>query len=98
MSSFLSQGSSTQFVELNVQELIVIITDPIVTTSGSTATIDCGQAINTVREALFIDDSAGTVAPVVFSNRVISGTTVTLTLSAPMAVNDSIMLYFTVVN
>lgn len=98
MSSFLSQGSSTQFVELNVQELIVIITDPIVTTSGSTATIDCGQTIATVREALFIDDSAATVGPVTAANQVISGTTVKLTLTAPMATSDAIMLYFTVVN
>lgn len=96
--SYLSQGSETQFVELNVQELIVNITDPIVTTSASTITIDCGQTINTVREALFIDDSAGTVAPVVASNRSISGTTVTLTLSAAFATSDAVNLYFTVVN
>src|SRR6185369_1199244 len=95
-NGYLSTGSGTQFVELNVQELIVVITDPIVTTSASTATIDCGQTIKTVREALFIDNSAGTVAPVVAANRSVSGTTVTLTLSAAFAANDAINLYFTV--
>ena len=96
--SYLSQGSETQGIQLVVQELIVNISDPIVTVSASTATIDCGQTIATVREALFIDDSAGTVAPVQASNQVISGTTVKLTLSAPLAANDAINLYFTVVN
>lgn len=96
--SYLSQGSETQGIQLIVQELIVNISDPIVTVSASTATIDCGQAIASVREALFIDDSAGTVAPVQAANQVVSGTTVKLTLSAPMAVNDAINLYFTVVN
>lgn len=95
---YLSQGSQAQFIQLNVQELVVQITDSIVTTSGSTATIDVGQAINTVVGALFADDSAATVAPVVAANRVISGTTVKLTLSAPLAANDFIILNFTCVN
>lgn len=102
--SYLSQGSSAQFVELKVQELVVsmnhagAIEDPILTTSGSTATIDCGQNIDEVRCALFNDNSAGTIAPVVFANRVISGSTVTLTLSAAMAADDSITLYFVLQN
>lgn len=94
--SYLSTGSATQLVELKVQELVVIVTDSIVTTSGSTATIDCGQTISTVRGALFIDDSAATVAPVVAANRSVSGTSVTLTLSAAFTTSDVIVLYFTV--
>lgn len=97
-NGYLSQGSQAQGIQLNVQELVVVITDSIVTTSGSTATIDVGQAINTIQGALFADDSAATVAPVVFANQVVSGSTVKLTLSAAMATHDYIVLYFTCVN
>ena len=95
--AYLSQGSAAQGVQLKVQELIVSNKDTaVVSTSASTITIDCGQAVSAVREALFIDDSAATVAPVVASNQSISGSTVTLTLSAPFANNDSVRLCFVV--
>ena len=65
-------------------------------TSGSTATIDCGQVISEVRCALFVDDSAATVAPVVAANRSVSGEFVTLTLSAPLAAADAIILEYVI--
>ena len=95
--SYLSVGSDAQRVQLQVEELIVQIGDTsVVSTSGSTATIDCGQTVTSVVEALFIDNSAGTIAPVVAADRVVSGSQVTLTLSAPFAANDSIRLCFKV--
>ena len=68
----------------------------VVSTSGSTATINVGQAISEVRCALFVDDSAGTSAPVVASNRSVSGNSVTLTLSAALADADCIILGYVV--
>ncbi len=95
--AYLSQGSSAQAVQLKVQELIVNINDTaVVSTSGSTATIDCGQDVVSVKEALFVDNSAGTIAPVVAASQSISGSNVTLTLSAALAANDSIRLCFVV--
>ena len=98
--SYLSQGSAAQFVELKVQEMFVQLSDSAVVsiTAGSVATIDCGQNIEVVRGAIFIDDSAATYAPVTAANRSISGSTVTLTLSAAMTSADAIALYFVVQN
>lgn len=94
--SYLSVGSDAQRTQLKVQELVVKSIDNIVTTSGVTATIDVQQTISEVRAALFIDDSAATSAPVVAANRSVSGSTVTLTLSAALASADAIVLYFVV--
>jgi len=95
--SYLSNDASVQRVQLKVQELCVKLSDnEIVSTSGSTATIDVQQDISEVRSALFIDDSAGTSAPVVASNRSVSGSSVVLTLSAPLAAADSIILKYVV--
>lgn len=97
--AYLSKGASAQAVQLKVQELIVSNKDTaIVSTSGSDVSIDCGQDVLLVREALFIDNSAATIAPVVAANQSISGSVVTLTLSAPLAANDSVRLCFEVIN
>lgn len=95
--AYLSTGSSAQGVQLKVQELIVAITDTaVVSVSSTTLTIDCGQTVASVREALFVDNSAATVAPVTAANTSISGSIVTLTLSAQFAANDSVRLCFVV--
>lgn len=101
--SYLSQGSSAQGVQLKVQELVLgvnhagaIIDTAVMTASGSTVTIDVGQTISYVTGALFIDNSAATVAPVTYANRVVSGSTVVLTLSAAAAADDVVILYFVV--
>jgi len=95
--SYLSTGSAAQAVQLQVQELIVNINDSqVVSTSASTVTIDCGQEVASVKEALFIDNSAGTIAPVVAASQSISGSNVTLTLSAALAADDSVRLCFVV--
>lgn len=101
--SYLSVGSAAQGVELKVQELVLgvnhagnIIDGAVMTASGSTVTIDVGQPISYVTNALFIDNSAATVAPVTYANRVVSGNTVVLTLSAAAAADDTVILYFVV--
>lgn len=95
--SYLPKDSLVQDLALKVQELSVKLSDSaVVSTSGSTATIDVKETIDHVRCALFIDDSAGTSAPVVASNRSVSGTQVVLTLSAPLAAADCIVLKYVV--
>lgn len=92
---YLSQGPLTQHVQLKVQPLEVVLGDSqIVSASGSTITVDCGQTISSIKGVLFVDDSAATVAPVTVANQVIATNLVTLTLTAPMAVNDSVTIYF----
>jgi hypothetical protein len=97
--SYLSVGSAAQGVQLKVQELILKLSDSqVITKTGtsSVVTIDCGQDVESVVQALFIDDSAGTIAPVAVANRSVSGQNVTLTLSAEMLANDSVRLCFIV--
>lgn len=91
--SYLSTAPLTQNVQLKVQLIEAALGDEIVSTSGNNVTIDCGQPVSVVREALFTDDSAGTVAPVVHSNQTVSGNTVTLALGVAFAANDSVQLY-----
>lgn len=97
--SYLSNQSQVQSLQLKVQELVVKLADnEVVSVSGNDATIDVGQEISEVRAALFLDDSAGTLAPVVAANRVVSGTEVTLTLSAALAAADAIILEYVIVD
>lgn len=94
---FQSSNSDVAGVQLKVQQLCVKLADvSVVSTSASTATIDVKQTLGEVRSAIFFDDSAGTAAPVVASNQVISGTTVRLTLSAALAAADSITLQYVI--
>ena len=94
--SYVSKGSEAQALQLKVQSLVVALGDAVLLASGSTPIIDVGQTISTIKGALFIDNSAGTVAPVVAASQSVSGSTVTLTLSATLAANDVIVLNFTV--
>lgn len=95
---FISKDSAVLNKQNVIQEVTVSLSDSFVTTSGSTATIDFGEAVASVTAALFIDNSAGTVAPVTFANRAISGTTVTLTLSAAFASNDAIVIAYSTID
>ncbi len=95
--SYLSSNSAVQAVQLAVQTLVLKKADnQIVSTSANTATIDVGQTISEVRCASFIDDSAGTGAPVVASNRTVSGSSVTLNLGAALATADAIVISYVV--
>ncbi len=95
--SFQSKSEPVLNVQLKVQELVVKLADTaVVSTSASNATIDIGETISEIRCAIFVDDSAGTAAPVVASNRTVSGTTVTLALGAALAAADCIVLKYVV--
>jgi hypothetical protein len=95
---YVSSQYAQQAVQLAVQSMTVQLADnSVVSTSGSTATVDVGNDIDHVTCALFVDDSAATCAPVVASNRSVSGSTVTLTLSAALAADDAIILQYVTV-
>lgn len=96
-TSYLAKDSLVLGLQLKVQEVCVKLGDSyIVSTSGSTATLDFQETLTEVRSVIFTDDSAGTAAPVVAANRVVSGTTVVLTLSAPLAAADCITVKYVV--
>lgn len=95
-ASYQSKDSLVLGTQLKVQELVLTLADTIISNSGSVCTVDVKEPIVEVRSASFLDDSAGTGAPITAANRVISGTTVALTLSAAMAANDCITLKYVV--
>jgi len=94
--SFLSTDPVVQDIQLKVQELCVKLGDACISTSGSTVTVDVQQSIVEVRSAIFVNDSAGTAAPVAAASRSISGTSVTLTLSAALAASDAVIIKYVV--
>jgi len=95
--AFQSKDSLVLDNQLKVQKVVVKLADKhMVSVSGSTATIDVKETIKEVRMALFMDDSAGTIAPVAAASQSISGTAVTLTLSAALAAADAIELQYVI--
>ena len=95
--AYLSKGSDAQAVELKVQELVVNLTDTaIVTASASNVTIDAQQTIKAIRSAVHVKDGSASPLTVSVANQTVSGTTVTLALTAPLATNDAIRVCFVV--
>ena len=95
--SFQAKAEAVLGVQLKVQEICVKLSDSqIVSVSANDVTIDLQETIKEVRLATFMDDSAGTNAPVVASNQTISGTTVKLACGAALAAADSITLKYVV--
>lgn len=95
--AYLLTDSQAQGIELKVQELVLFNSatnglDSIVTIDGNDIVVEVGQNVAEVRSVLFTDNSAATVAPVVAANVAVSGSEITITLSAPFAVNDSVRL------
>lgn len=96
-ASYQAKQDQVLDIQLKVQELVLKLEDnAVISASGSTVTISIGEAISEVRTATFLDDSAGTNNPVVAANQSISGTNVTLTLSAPMAAADAVTIKYVV--
>lgn len=94
--AFQSKDSLVLGVQLKVQKLVCKKSDPMVSTSGVTATINVGESLSEVRLAMHMDDSAGTVAPVAAASQSISGSSVTLTLAAALADADCIVLEYVI--
>lgn len=95
--SYQSTDSQVFGNQLSVQEVNLQLSDAsIMSTSGSTVTINLSQPIGKVTSAMFFDDSAATVASIAATARVVSGNSVTLTLAAPFAANDTIKLNYVI--
>jgi len=95
--SYQSKDDAVLGVQLKVQEVCVKLGDrQLVSVSGLVATVDLGEEVSEVRAALIIDDSAGTVDIVAAADRVVSGTTVALTLAAALAADDCIVLKYVI--
>lgn|SRR5574343_24419 len=99
MSTLYPQNSELMQRQLQVQEVVCQLGDGITTASTSVVTVTIGQPVRSVVNAIFVDDSAGTSAPIRSINRVINSTnggSVVLTASAAVEAADSIVLRFIV--
>lgn len=95
--SYLSNNSNVQGLQLSVQSLVVKKGDvAVVSTVSNSATIELYQPIKEIRAALFIDDSAGTIAPVALADRTVNDTEVTLDLGVALADDDAIILEYVI--
>lgn len=98
-TSYLAKSDATLSVQLKVQEVCVKLSDSaIITASGSTVTVNIGEQVSEVRSAIFLDDSAGTAAPVTAANQNLTSAStgvVVFTLSAAMASADSLTVKYT---
>jgi hypothetical protein len=95
--SYQSKDEAVLGLQLKVQELCVKKSDVGVLSvgAGTAVTVDLKEPVKEVRAALHCDDSVG-VYLVAQSGISISGSQVTLTLSAAMAAEDSIVLKYVI--
>ena len=94
--SYQAMDSRVYGYQLAVQELTLKLADnEVLSASGSVATINVYKDIGSIVNVLFVDDSAGTCAPVAVANQSISdGSLAILNLSATLAAADSIIFKF----
>jgi hypothetical protein len=95
--SYQSKDDAVLGLQLKVQELCVKKSDTGVLSvgAGTSVTIDVKEPVKEVRAALHCDDSGG-VYLIAQSGIAISGSQVTLTLSAAIADADSIVLKYVI--
>jgi hypothetical protein len=96
-ASFPSKDSAVLGVQLKVQELILTLADvSVLSTSGSTATVNVQENFAEIRSCTFIKDSTATASVINAANRAISGSSVVLTLPSAMAAGDVISLRYVI--
>jgi hypothetical protein len=94
--SYQSKDDAVLGLQLKVQELCVKMADVgILSTSSLTAVINVQEPVKEVRAALHCDDSVG-IYLIAQSGISISGSQITLSLSAAMAAQDSIIVKYVV--
>ena len=94
--SYQSKDDAVLGLQLKVQELCVKMSDVgVLSTSSLTAVINVQEPVKEVRAALHCDDSVG-IYLIAQSGISISGSQITLSLSAAMAAQDSIILKYVV--
>ena len=95
--SYQSKDDAVLGLQLKVQEICVKTSDVGVLSvgAGTDVTIDVKEPVKEVRAALHCDDSVG-VYLIAQAGIAISGSQITITLSAAMAAADSIILKYVV--
>jgi hypothetical protein len=95
--SYQSKDDAVLGLQLKVQELCVKKSDVAVLSvgAGTDVTIDVKESVKEVRAALHCDDSVG-VYLIAQAGIAISGSQITLTLSAAIADDDSIIVKYVV--
>ena len=94
--SYQSKDDAVLGLQLKVQELCVKMSDVgVLSTSSLTAVINVQEPVKEVRAALHCDDSVG-IYLIAQSGISISGSQITLSLSAAMAAQDSIIVKYVV--
>lgn len=95
--SFQAKDDAVLGLQLKVQEIVVKSSDVgVFSGSGTAVSINVGEAIAEVRAALHVDEGAGSVLPIIAANRVVSGSSVALTLGTAIQAADCIILKYVV--
>ncbi len=92
--SYQPKDASVQGLQLKVQELVLKKADAIVSVSGSDETIDLKEPVAEVRAAIVCDDSVGIYMIAQAGIDLSVANKVTLTLSAALADEDTIILKY----
>lgn len=83
--------------QLKVQEVCVRFADVgLYTASGSVVTVDLGEELASVPVVLNCDNSAPSAILIAQSAVAVSGTEVAITLGAPFATNDALIIKYVV--
>ena len=92
-----SKSSLIADQELRVQEVCIRFSDlGLYSVSGNDVTVELGETLASVPVALHMDNSGPNCLLIAQSAVVISGSSVTVTLGAPFAASDSLVLKFIV--
>ena len=96
--SYQPEDDTVLSVALKTQELVVRLSDSIVSVSGLDVTVDVGEAVVSLPKPVVIhcDDSVG-ISLIAASGVVVSGSQITATLSAAMAAADALIIKYSVV-
>jgi hypothetical protein len=94
--SYQSNDSAILAQQLKVQELVIRFADiGLYTVATNVISIPVGENVGAIVYAQFLDNSAGTMAPVVAANRsIVSDQVITLDLGAAIAANDVVVVKY----
>lgn len=95
--SYQSKDDNVLSVALKVQELCVKVGDSVLTGAGTPVVkIQVGEAVEEVRAAMHVDDSAGSVLAIKASDRSVSGSEITLNLASSLSSADAIIVKYVI--
>lgn len=95
--SYQSKDDKVLGVALKVQELCVKVGDPVLSGAGTpVVTIEVGEAVEEVRAAMHVDDSAGSILVIAAADRSVSGSQITLNLASALSSADAIIVKYVV--